>query len=133
LSIVHTHRHSEFSLLDGVGTAQQYADQAAALGMPALTLTDHGTLSGALHHYEACKKAGVMPILGVEVYFRPNRLQHDAENKEYYHLVLIAKDLKGWHNLMRITSEAYHSGFYYKPCVDFELLDRYSEGVLELP
>lgn len=128
--LIHLHRHSEFSLLDGTGTAAQYAEQARKLEMPAMALTDHGTLSGALHHYQACKDVGVMPILGMEAYFKPNRHLKDDVNKEYYHLVLLAKDIKGWHNLMRLSSEAYSSGFYYKPCVDFELLEQYNEGII---
>lgn len=129
-TVVHTHRHSEFSLMDGTGTAQQYAEEAVRLGQPALTLTDHGSLSGALHHYKACKELELVPLLGVEAYFKPNRFLKDVENKEFFHLVLIAKDLVGWHNLMRITSEAYHSGFYHKPCIDFDLLSRYSNGLI---
>ena len=128
--MIHLHRHSEFSLLDGCGTAVQYARKAKELGQPALALTDHGTLSGALHHYKACQDEGIIPILGMEAYFKPNRHLKDDANKKYYHLVLLAKNLEGWHNLMRLSSEAYQSGFYYKPCVDYELLEQYSDGII---
>lgn len=130
MSFVHLHRHSEYSLLDGTGTAPQYAALAAALGQESLAITDHGTLAGALHHYEACNDVGVKPILGMEAYFKPNRHLKDNDNKKYYHLVLHAKNLKGWRNLMHLSSEAYKSGFYYKPCVDFDLLDMYGEGLI---
>lgn len=128
--LVHLHRHSEYSLLDGTGSANQYAERAAELGQNALALTDHGSLAGALHHYNACHKVGIKPIMGCEVYFKPDRLTKDETNKEYYHLVLLAKNIEGWHNLIRITSEAYASGFYYKPCVDWDLLKRYHDGLI---
>lgn len=130
MAFVHLHRHSEWSLLDGTGTAVQYAERAAELGQPGIAQTDHGNLAGALHHYTACKQVGVTPILGMEAYFRPERHTKNETNKEYYHLVLLAKDIRGWHNLMRLASEAYSSGFYYKPCVDFELLEKYNEGLI---
>ncbi len=130
MSLVHLHRHSEYSLLDGTGTAPQYAALAAAMGQEALAITDHGTLAGALHHYEACNELGVKPIMGMEAYFKPNRHLKDNDNKKYYHLVLHAKNLTGWRNLMRISSEAYKTGFYYKPCVDFELLRLFGEGLI---
>jgi DNA polymerase-3 subunit alpha len=132
---VHLHRHSEFSRLDGVGTAKQYADRAADLGQPALALTDHGTLSGALHHIVACRKVGILPISGVEAYFRPNRLiAKKFKQREAYHLCLFAKNLKGWHNLLEIVSTAHGEiedggGFYQYPCVDMELLRKHREGL----
>jgi DNA polymerase-3 subunit alpha len=129
-NIIHLHRHSEFSLLDGTGTAKQYAERAVELDQPALALTDHGTLAGALEHHKACNDVGILPIMGIEAYFKPNRHLKDKDNKTYYHLVLHAKDLNGWKNLMRLSSEAYTSGFYYKPCLDWELLELYSEGII---
>ena len=127
-----------------MGTAKQYAEQAAKLGQGVLALTDHGTLSGALHHIEACRgkdKKGnqlypaIVPITGVEAYYRPNRiLAKKFKQREAWHLCLFAKNLKGWHNLLRIVSTAYGEpeeggGFYDKPCVDPELLWRYREGI----
>lgn len=135
MAFVHLHRHSEYSRLDGLGNAQQYADRAVDLNQGALGQADHGTLSGALHHIEACRKAGIFPVSGVEAYFRPNRaIAKQFKQREAYHLCLFAKNLRGWHNLLRIVSTAYGEpeeggGFYQYPCVDFELLERYSEGL----
>lgn len=128
--MIHLHRHSEFSLLDGVGTAEQYAQKAAELGQSALALTDHGTLSGALHHIKACNDAGIMPIVGVEAYFKPNRHIKDADHKQAYHMTILAKDMQGWKNLIYLTSEAYATGFYYKPCIDWEVLSKYKDGLV---
>lgn len=134
--MVHLHRHSEYSRLDGVGTAKEYADRAAELEQPAMALTDHGTMSGALHHIVACRKAGVIPISGVEAYYREDRSIREKEKlDETYHLCVFAKNLKGWHSLLRLTSIAYMEqedggGFYGKPCVDQELLFRHREGLI---
>jgi DNA polymerase-3 subunit alpha len=145
VGFVHLHRHSEFSRLDGVGTAKEYAAEAARLGQGALALTDHGTLSGALHHVAACKgkdskgnriHEAIMPITGVEAYFRPNRLiAKQFKQRKAWHLCLFAKNLKGWHNLLQIVSTAFQDpsdggGFYQYPCVDFELLRWYREGLM---
>lgn len=128
--MIHLHRHSEHSLLDGLGTATQYAERAVDLGQFALALTDHGTLSGILHHMEACEAAGLFPILGVEAYYRDNRLDHSSDNQLYYHMTLLAKGGRGWRSLMRIMSEAHASGFYYKPCIDRDLLEREAEDLV---
>jgi DNA polymerase-3 subunit alpha len=129
----HLHRHGEFSRLDGVGTAKEYASRAADLGQGFLAQTDHGTLSGALHHITACRKVGIVPIVGVEAYYRPNR--KSRMTRQAWHLILLAKNLRGWHNLLRICSIAYAEqsdggGFYQHPCIDDELLDRYSDGLI---
>jgi DNA polymerase-3 subunit alpha len=129
LPFINLHRHSRWSLLDGTGSGDQYAAQAVLFEQPALALTDHGTLAGVLEHIKACDDHGIFPISGVEVYFRENRLIHSKENAPKYHLTLLAMDFTGWLNLMRITSEAWHSGFYSKPCVDWDLLERHSEGI----
>lgn len=123
---------TEYSLLDGCGTNQIYAQRAAEMGQIALALTDHGTLAGSLHHMTACREHGVMPIVGVEAYFRPNRkVQGQKEWRYvYFHLVLLAKDGRGWLNLMRIVSESHASGFYEKPCLDLDLLRRHHEGLV---
>ena len=139
MSFVHLHRHSEWSLLDGTGSAEQYAKRAAEMEQPALALTDHATLSGILHHIKACAGLDsdgnrihepIIPIVGCEVYYRDNRKLHQRENKEYWHMVLLAKNIEGWRSLLRITSEAYASGFYYKPCVDPVLLEENNEGII---
>ena len=133
MGFVHLHRHGEFSRLDGIGTAKQYADRAAELQQGALALTDHGTMSGALHHIDACRKAGIVPIVGVEAYYRPARA--NKFTRQAWHLCLYAKNLKGWHNLMRLVSISHAEiedggGFYQYPCVDARLLRTYREGVV---
>lgn len=140
----HLHGHGHYSLLDGVGTAKQYAARAAELGQGALALTDHGSLSGALHHISACtgkdRKGNklhdpLVPISGVEAYFRPDRaLAKKFKQRKSFHLCLYAKNLKGWHNLLSIVSTSYAEvedggGFYDDPCVDWELLERHREGL----
>ena len=127
---VNLHVHGEYSLLDGLGTAVDHAEMAAEIGAGSLALTDHGNLSGALHHIKECTARGVKPIVGVEAYFREERTKHREENRSYYHLLLLAKDEDGWHSLMRLTTEAWASGFYYKPCVDWALLKKHSKGVI---
>ncbi len=132
---VELHRHSRWSMLDGSGDGELWANQASALGMQALSLTDHGTLSGILEHIEGCNKAGVIPISGLEAYFRDNRLEAPTKESKRYHLTLLAMNFKGWVSLQRLSSEAYSSGFAqvqgigYKPHVDWDLLSRYSEGL----
>lgn len=126
------HAHNEYSLLDGAGTADQHAHAAVEAGYIALAETNHGTLAGALHHMRACREHGILPIVGCEVYYRPNRkVQGQKEwQHHYYHLTLHAKNIAGWRNLMSLVSEAHTSGFYGKACVDDELLERYSENLI---
>lgn len=126
------HGHNEYSLLDGAGTAMQHAEAALEAGYIALAETNHCTLAGSLHHISACQKAGIASISGCEVYYRPNRkVQGQKEWRyNYNHLTLLAKDLRGWHSLMRIVSEAHRTGFYEKACVDDELLEKHCEGLI---
>lgn len=126
------HGHGEYSLLDGAGTAQQHVEAAKEAGYAALALTDHGTLAGALHHMRACREGGILPIVGCEVYYRPNRKVQGQKEwlKTYYHLTLHAKNGRGWRNLMAIVSESHRSGFYGKACVDDELLEKYHEDLV---
>lgn len=126
------HGHGEYSLLDGGGTAAQHVEAAKAAGYAALALTDHGTLAGVLHHMRACREGGILPIVGCEVYYRPNRKVQGQKDwlKVYYHLTLHAKDGPGFKNLMSIVSEAHRSGFYGKACVDDELLEKYGHGLI---
>lgn len=131
--LVHLHRHSEFSLLDGLGTAEMYAARAAELNQAALAITDHGSLAGTLYHVEACEEHGVKPILGMEGYFRQD-IDFDRENKrnnDYFHLILLAKNLEGWTNLIRLSSLSFQpENFYQKPCIDLKLLRKYSGGLI---
>src|SRR5574337_368620 len=120
--MIHLHRHSEFSLLDGLGTAQQYAEKAKELGQDALAITDHGSLAGVLYHIEACEKVGIKPIIGIEAYFRPDIKQDREDNNRYgyTHLVLLAKNEEGFRNLMRLSSLSYTPDYFYqKPCIDW--------------
>jgi DNA polymerase-3 subunit alpha len=130
---VHLHRHSEWSLGDGTGTAEQYAEQAVELGQPALAITDHGSLAGTLYHMQACEKAGIKPLLGMEAYYRPDVSKDREEKKQYgyYHLVLLAKNEIGWKNLMKLSSQSHDDAhFYQKPSVDWSLLKAHSEGLI---
>lgn len=128
------HEHDEFSLLDGVGTPLQHAQCVADLGQGFLAQTNHGTLAGSLHHIAACRKVGIVPIVGVEAYYRPVR-NPKFKTRQAWHLILLAKNMRGWHNLLRLVSTAYADpaeggGFYQHPCVDDELLDRHNEGII---
>jgi len=132
---VHLHVHSEYSLLDGANKIGPMAHRAADLGMPALGLTDHGVMNGAVEHYKACKAAGIKPILGLEAYFVDDRRAAAAPGVrvERNHLTLLAASDTGFRNLVKLTSAAYLEGFARgRANVDLELLDRHSEGVIAL-
>jgi DNA polymerase-3 subunit alpha len=130
VSFVHLHTHSEYSLLDGAARVKDLVAKAAGLGMPALAITDHGAMYGAVEFYRAAKKAGIRPIIGCEIYFTKGS-RHTREGKpDLYHLLLLAKNETGYRNLMAMVSEASVGGFYYKPQVDLELLEQYSEGLI---
>ncbi|HHW44289.1 DNA polymerase III subunit alpha [Desulfofundulus thermobenzoicus] len=131
---VHLHVHTEYSLLDGAARIKEAVAQAKALGQPALAITDHGAMFGVVDFYKACKKEGIKPILGCEVYVAP-RTMHDRTPKvddHLYHLVLLAENERGYRNLLQLVSQAYTEGFYYKPRVDRDLLSRHSQGLIAL-
>lgn len=133
MAFVHLHRHSEFSLLDGVGTAEHYVERAVEIGHTALAITDHGNLAGALYHVEACERHGIKPILGMEAYFRASVEEDRAAklDKNISHLILLAKNHTGWRNLMRLSSLSYDENhFYRKPSIDWKSLRAYSEGLI---
>ena len=133
-SFVHLHNHSEYSLLDGACRIKDLAARARELGMPAVAITDHGVLYGVIDFYREAQKQGVKPIIGCEVYVAP-RSRLDKEkglDDNPYHLVLLCKNQQGYHNLVQLVSRAFLEGFYYKPRVDRELLQRYSEGLIAL-
>jgi DNA polymerase-3 subunit alpha len=130
VAFVHLHTHSEYSLLDGAAKIDGLVARAKELEMPALALTDHGNMYGAVEFYRAARKAGVKPVLGCEVYFTPGSRLDRGGKPNLYHLLLLAKDLEGYRNLMAIVSDAWISGFYYKPQVDEELLRHYSKGLI---
>lgn len=130
---VHLHNHSDYSILDATSTVDDLAKTAKAMGMNAVALTDHGNMMGVLTFQKACKKAGVKPIIGCEVYVAPkSRHDRSSDNSErnYYHLVLIAKNETGYKNLLKLTSLGYTEGFYHRPRIDDELLEKYSEGLI---
>lgn len=132
-NLVHLHRHGDFSLLDGIGKDEEYANLAKSLNQKALALTDHGTLAGVLYHVEACNAAGIKPIVGMEAYFRED-IKKDRENQNrygYFHLLLLAKNQEGFKNLMRLTSASYTDEYFYqKPCIDWKLLRENSSGII---
>ncbi len=131
---VHLHVHSEFSLLDGLGRIPSIVARAKALGQPAIALTDHGNLHGLMDFYTTARKAGIKPIIGCEVYVAP-RSMTDREPKvddRPYHLTLLARDLDGYRNLLRLVSAASIDGFYYKPRIDRALLERHANGLIAL-
>jgi DNA polymerase-3 subunit alpha len=131
---VHLHVHSDFSLLDGLGKVSGLVRAAAEMGMPALALTDHGVMFGTLHFYHAAKKAGIEPIIGCEIYISPRRMtQKDVKlDAKPAHLILLAENQAGYHNLIQIATAAQLEGFYYKPRVDKEYLAAHAEGLIAL-
>ena len=131
-NFVHLHIHSEYSLLDGANRIKDLPIRAKELGMDAMAITDHGVMFGAIDFYKACKAAGVKPIIGCEVYVAP-RTRHDKDpelDSKYNHLILLAKDNNGYKNLAKLVSLGYTEGFYYKPRIDKEILEKYHEGLV---
>lgn len=130
---VHLHVHTDYSLLDGACAIATLCKRAKALGMPALAITDHGNLFGLIDFFQTAKKEGIQPLLGCEIYLvydhkqteKPERSQH-----KYYHMGLLAQNLRGYHNLKLLVSNAHTKGFYYKPRVDMDQLARYAEGLI---
>jgi DNA polymerase-3 subunit alpha len=130
----HLHVHSEYSLLDGLSSCKELAGRAVELGMPALALTDHGAMYGAVQFYKDCKEAGVKPIIGMEAYVAPRgRQDRDTQlDRRPYHLVLLAQNDTGYHNLMRLATAAQLDGFYYRPRIDKEILAQHADGLVVL-
>ncbi|MBN1190060.1 MAG: DNA polymerase III subunit alpha [Dehalococcoidales bacterium] len=129
----HLHVHTEFSLLDGMCQIPRLISRAKEMGMDALAITDHGTMYGAVNFYLAAREAGIKPIIGCEIYVaQGSHTSRNSAEKSSYHLVLLAKDLTGYRNLMQLTSKAHLEGFYYKPKVDHELLEQYHQGLVAL-
>ncbi len=135
-SFVHLHNHTEFSLLDGAQPVGRLVARAKELGMPAVAMTDHGNLHGAIKFYQAALKAGIKPILGCEVYVAPgsrfDRSPGGPGRKPYYHLTLLAATSTGFSNLTRLSTLGYLEGYYYRPRVDKELLREHAEGIIAL-
>jgi DNA polymerase-3 subunit alpha len=133
MKFVHLHTHSQYSLLDGANRFETLVAAAKAMGMDAVALTDHGNLFGAIEFYQAARREGVKPILGMEAYLAPgDRRERRGRPGEYHHLVLLAENEKGWRNLLRLSSIGYLDGFYYKPRIDWTSLCQNAEGLIAL-
>ena len=135
LNFVHLHVHSDYSLLDGACRIDRLMDRAVALGMPALALTDHGNLFGAIDFYNTAKSKGIKPLVGCELYLvETSRLEKhgrsDDDGKSIFHLGLLAKNLTGYQNLLKLVSDAHLKGFYYKPRTDLDTLAKYAPGLI---
>ncbi|MFO7608740.1 MAG: DNA polymerase III subunit alpha, partial [Candidatus Krumholzibacteriia bacterium] len=132
-TFVHLHNHSDYSLLDGAMKTKAMARRAAEYGQPALALTDHGNMFGAVEFYQACRKEKIKPIVGMEAYVTADRhgRTNDPTNRSY-HMVLLAANATGYRNLVHLSSIGYLEGFYYRPRIDREVLDRHREGIIGL-
>ena len=135
MKFTHLHVHTQYSLLDGSAKIKELVPRAKELGMDALAITDHGAMYGVIEFYKTCKANGIKPIIGCEVYVAPgSRFDREVVKGEnrYYHLVLLAKNNEGYHNLCKIVTRGYTEGYYYKPRVDMEVLEKYHEGIIAL-
>ncbi len=135
MGFTHLHVHTEYSLLDGSNKIKEYVARVKELGMDSAAITDHGVMYGCIDFYRAAKEAGINPILGCEVYVAPgSRFDKEMQHGEdrYYHLVLLAENNQGYSNLMKIVSAGFVEGYYYKPRVDLEVLEKYHEGIIAL-
>ncbi|MCR5609196.1 MAG: DNA polymerase III subunit alpha [Lachnospiraceae bacterium] len=135
MNFTHLHVHTEFSLLDGSSKIKELVKRAKELGMDSLAITDHGVMYGAIDFYKAANDIGIKPIIGCEVYVSPGSRfdrEQDKSESRYYHLVLLAENNKGYSNLIKIVSKGFIEGFYYKPRVDYEVLEQYHEGIIAL-
>ena len=129
----HLHVHTEYSMLDGISRIPELVARTKELGMDALAITDHGTFYGVVDFYSACREAGIKPIIGCEVYVaHGSRLDKHGGERSPHHLVLLARDNTGYHNLMRLLTKAHVEGFHYRPRIDRELLESHHEGLIAL-
>ena len=129
---VHLHNHTDFSLLDGAASISAYVKKAKACGMDSLAITDHGNMFGAIYFYNECRANGIKPIIGCEFYVNPKdrRAKSTDSGSKYYHLILLATSDKGYHNLMELNAIAYKEGYYSKPRIDDESLEKHSEDLI---
>src|SRR3989442_12217098 len=129
----HLHTHTEFSLLDGLSRIPQLMDRAVELGQQAIGLTDHGVLYGAVQFYKEAKVRGIKPIIGIEAYVaQGSRHSREPQDKQPYHLTLLAKNNAGYANLLALSTKSHLEGYYYKPRMDRELLEQYHDGLIAL-
>ena len=132
---VHLHVHTHYSMLDGACKVSSLVGRAKELGMSSLAITDHGVMYGAVEFYNECKKAGIKPIIGVEAYMAPGDRRDKSTptgnaGEAAYHLLLLAQDIEGYRNLLRLSKISFHEGFYYKPRIDKETLKAHSKGII---
>src|SRR5574344_631086 len=136
-NVVHLHNHTHYSLLDAACTPEQLIKAAEADGQTAIALTDHGVMYGCYEMYKKCTAHGIKPILGFEAYVAMgSRLEKNldklarTQKRNYYHLILLAKDLTGYHNLMKLCTLGHTEGFYYRPRIDREIIEKYKDGLI---
>ena len=135
MAFVHLHTHTEYSLLDGSNKIKNYVARVKELGMTSAAITDHGVMYGVIDFYKECKNQGINPIIGCEIYVAPNsRFDRETNSGEdrYYHMVLLAENNIGYQNLIKIVSIGFTEGYYYRPRVDVETLEKYHEGIIAL-
>ncbi|HOD17180.1 MAG TPA: DNA polymerase III subunit alpha [Candidatus Cloacimonadota bacterium] len=131
MSFVHLHNHTQYSLLDGACRIDRMVKRAKQYEMPALAITDHGNMFGAIEFYNACREEKIKPILGLEAYIvNKSFAEENKKNENRYHLILLAMNDQGYHNLIKLSSKSYLEGFYYKPRINKELLEQYNEGLI---
>ncbi len=135
MDFIHLHNHTEYSILDGAINIDRLVKKAVELGMPGIAITDHGNMFGAIEFYQKARKAGIKPIIGQEFYVAPGsrfkkEVARDSGEEVAYHLVLLARDIEGYGNLLKLSSMGYTEGFYYKPRIDMELLEKHSRGLI---
>ncbi|NTU75499.1 MAG: PHP domain-containing protein, partial [Anaerolineaceae bacterium] len=132
MSFVHLHVHTQYSLLDGFSNIKKLVTRVKEMGMPAVAITDHGTMFGVIEFFNAARSAGVKPIIGLETYMAARRMtDRDAQqDKHSYHMLLLAENQTGYQNLLKIASAAQLEGFYYNPRIDHEFLAAHSEGLI---
>ena len=126
----HLHVHTKYSLLDGLCKIDELIERVKALGQNSIAITDHGNMFGAIEFYKCAKKEGIKPILGCEVYTAIGKRTERNPAERYNHLILLAKNNKGYSNLMKLVSLGYTEGYYYKPRIDYEILRKYSDGLI---
>jgi DNA polymerase-3 subunit alpha len=134
MKFTHLHCHSHYSLLDGLSKIDPLVERAKELGMDSLAITDHGVMYGTIEFYNKCREEGIKPIIGLEAYVAPNGMEekNGKVDADYFHLTLIAQNEAGYQNLIRLTSQAHLTGFYYKPRIDLALLKNHSDGLIAL-
>lgn len=133
MQFIHLHNHTHYSLLDGLTKIDELIERVKDEGVPAVAITDHGVMYGVVEFYQKCKQAGIKPIIGLEAYLAP-KSRYDkvtkSDESNYYHLLLLAKNNKGYKNLIKLTTIAHLEGFYYKPRIDWKVLSKYHEGLI---